>query len=137
MLSRTLVGLLLLWGMGTSVRGQGTQFRRVDPENTHERMVAIVPVTGAGTRTNPGRAMFTDLPGIIGYKVEFSDDRRFALVELVARDRKVFDAIRVSQLAGLRFAQKDDVVQKEGVLQQFVALKRGFQPGMFRGLPVK
>lgn len=137
MFSRVLVGLFLIWGMATSVQGQGTQFRRVDPENTYERLVAIVPVTGGGTRANPGRAMFTDLPGVIGYKVEYSDDRRFALVELVARDRKVFDAIRVSQVTGLRFSPKEDSVQKEGVLQQFVALKKGFEPGMFRGLPVK
>ena len=29
------------------------QFRKVDPQLTHERIIAIVPMVGAGTAKNP------------------------------------------------------------------------------------
>ena len=81
--------------------------------------------------------MFSDLPGIVGYTMELSDDRRFALVELVVKDRRIFDAIRVSREPGLRFAPKEEAAQRDAVLQYFQQLKRNFRPELFRGLPVR
>jgi hypothetical protein len=62
----------------------------------YERLYAIVPFVGAGTRTDPKRPMFVPTPqqmvaanhsGIIAFNQVTSDDGQFALVELVAATR--------------------------------------------------
>ena len=59
------------------------QFRKVDPQLTHERIIAIVPMVGAGTAKNPKHPLFSDLEGLTGFTAELSDDGRFVLVEFV------------------------------------------------------
>lgn len=75
---------------------------RVEPRNLYERVLAIVPLTGAGTAADPKRPMYAPAPhntnpasrtGILGFTYELSDDGKFALVEYVARDRSAFSAI--------------------------------------------
>jgi hypothetical protein len=86
--------------------------------NTHERVVAIVPMIGKGTEDDPRRPMFAPLPEemaapeddkeavgekpglkakrtsrIIAYTCKPSDDGRFALVEFVATDRAALEEI--------------------------------------------
>src|SRR5579871_184225 len=89
--------VFLLTAAGT-IRAQP----RVDPRNMYERVLAIVPLAGAGTTANPQRPMYAPLPtaidpasrtGILGYTYVLSDDGKFALVEYVARDRSAFSAI--------------------------------------------
>jgi hypothetical protein len=60
----------------------------------HERIIAIVPLIGAGTYADPRRPLFApdskDLHnpnGIHSYRWEASDDGRYAIVEFVARNR--------------------------------------------------
>ena len=53
---------------------------KVDPRNTHERLLCIVPLVGTGT-------------GILAYHFEESDDHKSALVEFVAADRAAFNTI--------------------------------------------
>jgi hypothetical protein len=60
----------------------------------HERIIAVVPLIGAGTYADPRRPLFApdskDLHnpnGIHSYRWEASDDGRHAIVEFVARDR--------------------------------------------------
>ena len=103
------------------------QFRRVDPQLTHERVVAIVPVIGAGTAKDPKHPLFSDLPGLIGYTAELSDDGRLALVEFVVKDRSRFDAIINS---GQRLARKDSAA-KDSIYEEFKQLKRNFKPERF------
>ena len=61
-----------------------------------------MPVVGSGTALDPKRPLFLPSPddrrqagsaGIQSYTAVLSDDKRFALVEYVAHDRKAFDAI--------------------------------------------
>lgn len=75
---------------------------RVDPRNMYERVLAIVPLVGAGTAADPQRPKHAPLPnavdptsrtGILGYMYVLSDDGKFALVEYVARDRSAFATI--------------------------------------------
>jgi hypothetical protein len=69
--------------------------QRVDPRNTYERVLCVVPMTGAGTLADPRRLLFapaklpgpTNRAGILGFSFLPSDDGRLALVEFVARDR--------------------------------------------------
>ena len=93
--------------------------RSVLPSQRHERLVAIVPMTGAGTAADPKRPLFTNARGVEGTKflsvtTLLSDDGRFALVEFVAADRAAFAPILQSALPEVkRFdkgqAAKDDI----------------------------
>jgi hypothetical protein len=77
--------------------------RRVDARDLYERLVCVVPMTGRGTYEDPRRPLFTPATqasesqregaGIISFSYQLSDDGNFAVVELVARDRKAFAAI--------------------------------------------
>jgi hypothetical protein len=75
--------------------------RRVDPKNTYQRVICVVPLIGAGTAQDPKRPQYAPWPlsqarsqtDIIAYSQQLSDDGRFALVEFVARDRRAFQAI--------------------------------------------
>ena len=61
--------------------------------NTHERVLAVVPMVGSGTPDDPRRPMYAPVPGgapsregIIAFTYQVSDDGKFALVEFVAHD---------------------------------------------------
>jgi len=74
----------------------------VDPRNMYERVLAVVPWTGAGSKADPKRAMFTPSPaqmsptsrsGIIAFQCIHSDNGALALCEFVARDRSALNQI--------------------------------------------
>ncbi len=101
-----------------SINGQ----QRVDPRNTHERLLCIVPMVGSGTYEDPRRPLYAPLPrrssgqdGILAYAFEVSDDGRFALVEFVARDRSAFAGIAgdTSVRTFVRGRDKRDVIETE------------------------
>ena len=89
--------------------------RRVDSRNLYERVLAVVPMVGSGTLSDPIRPAYTPLPsatsaiatpastdatsangviplrqGILAYSYVASDNGKFALVEFVAADRAAF-----------------------------------------------
>ena len=82
---------------------------RVDSRNSYERCLVVLPLTGAGTLEDPVRPMFIpaphsglntlQIPGtpsqspILGYTWVPSDDGKFALTEIVMRDRAGFKGI--------------------------------------------
>jgi hypothetical protein len=74
----------------------------VDPRHMYERVLAIVPMIGAGTPADPKRPLYAPAPheknpnlrtGILGFTYVLSDDGKFALVELVMADRAGFQHI--------------------------------------------
>jgi hypothetical protein len=73
--------------------------RRVDPRNTYSRVIAVVGFVGTGTSSDPRRPQYAPWPpsqdpsGIIAFSYIPSDDGKFALVELVARDRAAFQPL--------------------------------------------
>jgi len=103
------------------------QFRAVSPLLTHERIVAIVPMVGAGTAKDPKRPMFSDLPGLLGFTAELSDDGRFALVEFAAKERSQLNILVNS---GQRLARKDSAA-KDAIYEEFKQYKRTFNPQRF------
>lgn len=76
--------------------------RRVDPHNLYVRVWAVVPVVGSGTKADPIRPLYAPGPaalsamaqrqGIIAFSAQLSDDKKFALVEIVGRDRAALRA---------------------------------------------
>jgi len=103
------------------------QFRPVSLLLTHEWIVAIVPMVGAGTAKDPKKPMFSDLPGLLGFTAELSDDGRFAFVEFAAKERSQLDTLVNS---GQRLARKDSAA-KDAIYEEFKQYKRTFNPQRF------
>jgi hypothetical protein len=88
--------------------------RRVDPKYTYSRVIAIVPIVGSGTASDPRRPQYAPLlstgpnqAGIIGYMQQLSNDGKLALVEFVARDRSAFSAILADKTIKVFIKGKD------------------------------
>jgi len=137
MIRRLLLGALVL---ASAVYAQ----RKVDPRNTHQRIIVIVPYVGTGTAADPKRPQYAPLPlstaqaaaqaaaqsrtGIIGYTHIASDDGRFAIVEYVARDQAAFQAILNDKSVLVFVKGKDKPADIEKALQSF---KKGFSLSTF------
>lgn len=98
-----------------ALRSQG-----VDLRHLHERMLAVVPLTGAGTYADPKRPLFAPSStreggesGILSYEWAPSDDGQYAIVEFVAKDRRALAKIasdaRVLKAFEKGKVKKDDV----------------------------
>jgi hypothetical protein len=95
-LHRTFVCLLaftFLASVGT-IQGQDL---RVNSRNLGHRVIAVVPLMGAGTQADPKRPLFApsdtepfDPDGILSYTWELADDGRYAIVEFVAANKEAF-----------------------------------------------
>jgi hypothetical protein len=132
MFRHLLAGILLLTPLALSQH-------RVDPRNTNERVIAAVPIVGAGTPKDPKRPQYAPWPpsrgqartDIISYRFEPSDDGRFALVEFVARDRKAFDAILKDKTIKVFEKGKD---KKEDIEKELKKFKKDFDLDKFTGV---
>ena len=115
--------------------------RKVDARNTYQRLICVVPMTGAGTAADPKRPMYvpaprTDpaapLPAIFAWSHQVSDDGRYALVEYVARDQKAFAAI-LADKSIKTFAKGKD--KKDDIEKELKKYKKDFDLDRF-GLAV-
>lgn len=107
----------------------------VPQANRHERIIAIVPMIGAGTKDDPKRPAYVPTPaemdrtapgeGIIGFTAQISDDGRFAIVEFVARDRAVFKPILADRRTEVRVFEKGRA-QKADIESAFRTHKKDF-----------
>src|SRR5215472_388171 len=92
MSQRLLVGLLALTLVVCAQR-------RVDPRNTYNRVIAVVPLIGAGTASDPKRPKYAPWPvspdpnGILGFVFQPTDDGKSAIVEFVAQNRSAFSLL--------------------------------------------
>ena len=75
------------------------QPHRLSPQNTYERILVVVPLTGKGTLSDPRRPMYAPVPSavnpsshtaIVGFTFVLSDDGQSALAQFIARDRSAF-----------------------------------------------
>src|SRR5215472_16729250 len=116
MLRRLVIGVLAL---ASVVCAQ----RRVDPRNTYNRVIAVVPIVGKGTPADPKRPQYAPWPasqdpnGIIAFFYQPTDDGKRAVVEFIARNRAALQAIlndRTVQVFEKGRAKKADV---EGALK--------------------
>jgi hypothetical protein len=97
--------------------------RRVEMLNTHQRLIAVVPMIGKGTLQDPRRPQFAPPPrakgvaasptGIIGYSYQLTDDGKSAIVEFVARDRAAFQSIMADKTGSVKFFEKSKVKRED------------------------
>ena len=73
--------------------------RKVDPKNTYNRVICVVPIVGKGTTDDPRRPQYAPWPnsqdpnGITGFFFQPSDDGKFAVAEFVSRNRLALQPI--------------------------------------------
>lgn len=73
--------------------------KRMDSVDRYERILLSVPLIGTGSYVDPRRPMYIPArfepskDGIIEFHFDITDDGKRAIVELVATDRRAFDAI--------------------------------------------
>jgi hypothetical protein len=112
---------------------------RVDSRNLHERIIAVAPLTGAGTYADPRRPMFAPSAaetrigsGIIEYRWTPTDDGKYAVVEFVARDRKALAPILADARTLKAFekgkAKKDDIERELKIYRKDFSLEEGKKP---------
>jgi len=108
----------------------------VDPRNRYERLLAIVPMTGAGTSSDPARPLYAPVPGsemaklLIGFSYILSDDGKSALVEFIARDRAAFADILKDERADTKVWQKHET-RKDDAEKEFRKLRKDFDINSF------
>jgi len=88
---KTVVVFLLL---GVIAWGQSAP-----PEARYYRLICLVHLTGSGKHTDPIRPEFipttvsSSRDGILGWRVQPTDDKNMAIVHLVASDHRAFEPI--------------------------------------------
>lgn len=111
--------------------------QRVSSFNLCERVMAIVPMTGAGTLDDPKRPLYAPAPkdmnpsagtGIVAFTFVASDDGKFALVEFVARDRTAFQQILADTSITVFLKGRDKRTDAETAFGQY---KKNFNFQMF------
>jgi hypothetical protein len=130
-LKRAFLLLMFLLALATFLFGQ----RRVDSRHLHERILCVVPMVGTGTYEDPRRPAFAPTAAdssdqandekILAYSYQVSDDGQFALVEFVARDRKVFKEIFAARNQGIKVFEKG-LNSRAEILAEFRKYKRDF-----------
>jgi hypothetical protein len=112
----------------------------VDPAHLHERVIAVVPLVGAGTQADPKRPMFAPDPaeaartrgsGILAFGWLAGDDGRTAIVEFVARDRVALREILESRDPRVKVFRKGKGDAAE-ILTELQRVKRNFRPETLR-----
>ncbi len=106
----------------------------VDPRNLYERIILIVPIVGTGRQADFKRPLYAPAlasraslsrDGIIGYASVPSDDGKFALVELVARDRGAFQQIYAEKRSDVKIFEKGRA-KKEDIEREFRKYRKDF-----------
>ena len=107
---------------------------RVDPRNRYERVLAVVPLIGAGTLEDPRRPLFAPGragdSGIAGFTWQASEDGRFALVEFVARERRALAPILNHGRADVRVFERGKA-RREDIEAEFRRHKASFDFSRF------
>jgi len=107
----------------------GRSYRHsVSARNRYHRIICVVPLVGAGTALDPKRPKYTpidvnqapSLKGIIAFQQIPTDDKNFAIVELVAADINVLSPILNDK--SLRVFQRG--LHSRAVIEQEIKLVR-------------
>ena len=132
---RTILSVSFLFS-GTIAQGQ----QKVDPHFTYYRVYCVVPLVGTGVAGDPIRPTFVPVPslpepgtaeagistatrnsGIIAFYHEVSDDGKWALAEIVARNRSALQPILTDTTPGVWAAEKGTIsrAQLQAVFGKF------------------
>lgn len=110
----------------------------VNLADTYERVLAVVPMVGSGTDSDPLRPMFAPAPsavnpsrdGIIAYQFVASEDGKTALVEFVATSSQAFAEILDSKDAGVKVFKKGKDT-KDDIEKEFKKYRKDFNLNQF------
>ena len=98
----------------------------VDPAHRYFRVIALVPLTGTGTRSDPIRPQYVpnvgDGPsrdGIIAWASQLTDDGHKAIIHIAAANHHAFDAILADRNVTAFEIGKADPAAIVTALQQF------------------
>lgn len=90
--------------------------KRLDGRDLYERVIAIVPMTGSGTYSDPRRPELTPATlaggeqvtgkGLIAFSYQMSDDGKMAVVEMVARERRALEGVLRSNRPGVQVFER-------------------------------
>ena len=110
---------------------------KVDSNNLHERVIAVVPLTGAGTYADPKRPLFTPRPGenapdIVSFRYELSDDGKFAIVELTARNTRALQPLLVANSPDVKVFRKGKD-KKDDIERELKKVKKDLDLASFVG----
>ena len=123
-----------------------------DPRNAGERLVAVVPMVGRGTLADPIRPLFTpvpptgrqipigqdgrliELPEILGFRYELSDDKKTALLEIIGRDDVALKEIRESRRSDVKVFELGKATKGE-IENEFRKYKPSFSADKFGVAP--
>jgi hypothetical protein len=117
---------------------------QVDAKNLHERIVAVVPLTGAGTYADPKRPAFVPAgaagagtaAGWVSWSWQPTDDGKMAIVELAARNpaaiREVLRDARIVAAFEKRKAKRGDVEREIRKYRKDFSLDGPAAPGRSR-----
>lgn len=112
--------------------------RQVDERNFGERLVIIVPLTGDGSPRSPYRPLFAPTAEeihegkFLGFTAVLSDDKRFALMEVVARDRSAFEGILKDTRPDVKKFDVAKGARREEIELEFRKLKKDFDWAKFK-----
>ena len=118
----------------------GQAQRNVNPRDLYERVVAIVPMTGAGTYEDPRRPLWTpaklsgrNAADIVSFSYQLSDDGNFAVVEVASREREGLRDLLNERRPGVRVFERGKANAAEAE-QEIRKLIRNFDLSKFGGI---
>ncbi len=108
---------------------KASSYKFIDPAMKGERIIAIVPMIGAGTYADPKRPLFApsdaqlrDGRGISHFTYELSDDGKNAIVQIGVRDRQALAPLLTDSRALKIFDRdKDKLKDLESELKKYKA----------------
>jgi hypothetical protein len=130
----------IVFGLLFGLTFPGFAQHRTDPRQMYERIWVIAPMVGSGkSSTDPVRPLYAPAqrpsanaqqlkqnpPGIIAFGYQLSDDGKFALCELVAKDRQAFAAILADKRPDIRVFERGKA-KKEEIEAAFRQYKKDF-----------
>ena len=122
--------------------------KTVDARNFGERLVAVVPMIGTGKPKDPFRPfgvlappeperptpdkkyLTPELPQILSFRYELSDDKKTALLEIVGRDEEALTELRNAKRADVKIFELGKAT-KEEIQAEFRKYKPGFDADKF------
>ena len=127
-------GVGWFWGWSGAIASANAQ-RKIDPGHNHERVLAMVPMTGTGTAADPRRPLHApvkaDPNGILSFSYQVSDDGRFAIVEYVARNRAALAPVLAANQPNVKAFEKEKASRAE-LETEFKKYKKDFDLDSFQ-----
>ncbi len=119
---------------------------RVDPRNSYERVIAVVPMTGSGKASDARRPMYAPAPAkpgvkasraeILGYACIPSDDLQHAICEFVEQGRAALQPLIADSLLAGKVFEKGKT-KRADLEQELRKYRKNFDLDKFPGVTLQ